>query len=235
MRCPSCNRPYFFLASRGARCRRCGFESATVAWPSYGGYHERRFGGRKAYFERTPRTDPQMREVLAALKLEPGMRVLDLGCGVGDYCAELERMGCEAVGVDRWLEPARLGPPSLVLARMDAARLGFSSQSFDRVCCVNTIEHVREPEALLGEARRVLKKGGRAVFTTFDYEFSFHRFLYDDTHLHEWTLAEFRSLVERYFAVVELYRSGSMFRYYPLNLLAARLLKPEILLIAQKP
>lgn len=175
-----------------------------------------------------------MKEVLAALKLEPGMRVLDLGCGVGDYCAELERMGCEAVGVDRWLEAARRKPSGHVLAKMDAAKLGFSSQSFDRVCCVNTIEHVREPEALLEEVRRVLKRGGIVVFTTFDYEFAFHRFLYDETHLHEWTSSEFRSLVERYFAVVELCRSGSMFRYYPLNLVAARLVKPEILLVAQK-
>lgn len=175
-----------------------------------------------------------MREVVDALALSPGQRVLDLGCGVGDYCAEIKRLGCSVIGVDQDVTAARGRFAEIALAQMDATKLGFSGESFDRISCVNTIEHVREPARLLAEVDRLLRPGGRLVVTTFDYDFLLHRFLYDATHLWEWTLEEFTTLVSHQFAVLDARRSGSFFRYYPANFLIARLLKPELLVVAEK-
>ena len=46
------------------------------------------------------------------------------------------------------------------------APLPFGDSSFDLVLCAETIEHVRDLQFLLSEARRVLEPGGRLAITT---------------------------------------------------------------------
>jgi len=64
----------------------------------------------------------------------------------------------------------------------DAASLPFADRCFDAVTCLEVLEHVAEPELVLGEIGRVLKPGGRAwVSTPFlyplhDAPFDFRRY-----------------------------------------------------------
>lgn len=51
----------------------------------------------------------------------------------------------------------------------DAVSLGFTSATFDRVLCIEVIEHVIQPQLVLEEIARVLKPGGLAVIATPDY------------------------------------------------------------------
>jgi SAM-dependent methyltransferase len=111
----------------------------------------------------TPRA--RLRELLA---LQPGERVLDLGCGAGHELAQLEEDGIIAVGVDAssvmlHASRARLGDQDLEprLAQADGSRLPFRDGVFDACRIERVLQHVDDPAAILAEARRTLRAGGR--------------------------------------------------------------------------
>ncbi len=115
--------------------------------------------------------------------LRPPERVLELGCGYGRVLARLADAGHQVVGVDTSLESllaaraATAGPSHWLLAAMDASALGFRARSFDAVVCIqNGICAFRtDPEKLLREALRVLRPGGRAMFSSYHEAFWPHR------------------------------------------------------------
>jgi SAM-dependent methyltransferase len=111
-------------------------------------------------------------------RLEPGTRLLEVGCGVGAVLAVLgqEFPGLELVGVD--IEQKQLAfarghleragvEASLVEA--DASALPFPDGSFDHVWTMWFLEHVADPVAVLGEARRVLGPAGAITAIEVDY------------------------------------------------------------------
>jgi SAM-dependent methyltransferase len=105
--------------------------------------------------------------------LEPGMRVADLGCGVGmvtAMLAELVGPGGQVVGVDfsgaqiaqaREMLPARLSNVSFVEA--SAADTGLPYGTFDLVYSRFLLIHLTEPMKALREMRNLLKPGGILV------------------------------------------------------------------------
>ena len=99
--------------------------------------------------------------------LEPARRALDIGCGDGRLTAGIPSEQVTAADVSRVaLEraAARLGTEGVLLE--PDAPLPFGDNSFDLVLCAETLEHVRDVQLLLSEARRVLEPGGRLAVTT---------------------------------------------------------------------
>ena len=99
-----------------------------------------------------------------------GDRALDLGCGVGDFAAELARAGAEVVGIEvaeAALARARARHPGLDfrVARVDGP-LPLPDGSFDLVWASEVIEHIADTARWLSEVRRVLAPGGRLLITT---------------------------------------------------------------------
>lgn len=116
---------------------------------------------------------PGTRRVLLDAGLKPGMRVADLGCGVGmttTLLAELVGPTGHVVGVDfsgeqiaqaEELLPADLSNVSFVEA--SATDTGLPRNSFDLVYCRFLLIHLPDPDAALREMRNLLKPDGILV------------------------------------------------------------------------
>ena len=95
-------------------------------------------------------------------------RALDLGCGDGRLSAELdaaELIGADVSGVALARARARLPDARLVELDPDAP-LPLKDGEFDLVLLAETLEHARDVQLLLSEARRVLRPGGTLAVTT---------------------------------------------------------------------
>jgi ubiquinone/menaquinone biosynthesis C-methylase UbiE len=111
--------------------------------------------------------------------LEPGMEVLDLGCGPGSITVGLARYVSPSlvVGVDR--ATAALGHAQALAAdeHLDNVRfeladvyaLPFADDSFDVVYAHQLLQHLADPVGALREAARVLRPGGYVAVRDADY------------------------------------------------------------------
>jgi SAM-dependent methyltransferase len=111
-------------------------------------------------------------QIEAIVRGEAGARVLDLGCGGGHVSYRVAPHVREVVACD--LTPDMLALVKRTADERDlnnisvqqgaAERLPFEEGSFDIVLCRFSAHHWQDMEAGLRQARRVLKKTGRAVF-----------------------------------------------------------------------
>ena len=95
-------------------------------------------------------------------------RALDLGCGDGRLSAQLDAAELVAADVSTVaLDRARSRLPEARLVQLEPDEpLPFPDNDFDLVLCAETLEHVRDVQLLLSEARRVLRPGGELAVTT---------------------------------------------------------------------
>ena len=106
----------------------------------------------------------------ALVCLKAGSRVLDLGCGDGQFTSFLVSLGYEAMGVD-------VSPAAVDLARArhrglrimpleDGGRIPAEETFFDAVWSSEVVEHVFDIHHHLSEINRVLRLDGLYILTT---------------------------------------------------------------------
>ncbi len=104
--------------------------------------------------------------------LKPGSKILEGGCGKGQFVYSLHARGYDATGIDfapKVVEKAKSVIPELNLLVGDVRKLDFTNNSFDGYWSLGVIEHFPEGyEAIGQEMHRVLKSGGY-LFLTFPY------------------------------------------------------------------
>ncbi len=127
-------------------------------------------------------TEQEVEFLVDALGLEPGTRVLDVGCGPGRHALALARLGMVVLGVDR-------SPEFVALARGAAAADGLDAR-FEELD-VRKLEHVegfdaticlcqggfgllggRDDAAVFGRIARTLRPGGRLAVSAFSAAFA---------------------------------------------------------------
>ncbi|MDI6751649.1 MAG: ubiquinone/menaquinone biosynthesis methyltransferase [bacterium] len=93
-----------------------------------------------------------------------GGRVLDVGCGTGDFCIELERAGLKVFGIDSVSDMLKIAKSKIncQLSMADAHHLPFSDNFFDGITIGFALRHLEIP-VFFDEARRVLKPKGKIV------------------------------------------------------------------------
>jgi ubiquinone/menaquinone biosynthesis C-methylase UbiE len=106
--------------------------------------------------------------LLAAARVSPGIRLLDIACGPGHVAAAAEQLGATAIGIDfsaAMVRNAAQLHPSIDFREDDAQQLAFADSSFDRVVANFGLLHMLYPQKACSEARRVLRSGGWFAFT----------------------------------------------------------------------
>lgn len=96
-----------------------------------------------------------------------GGRVLDAGCGAGEYVYALGAEGVDVRGLEyldyKVREWEARHPGDDRVTRGDIGAMPYPDASFDLVLMNEVIEHVPDERAALGEVRRVLRPGGRVL------------------------------------------------------------------------
>jgi SAM-dependent methyltransferase len=118
----------------------------------------------------------------------PG-RLLDVGCGRGEYLAAFARLGFETAGLDVSPRAPQLAAGFAVkVADLDREPVPFAAGSFDFVFCKSVVEHTRRPVNLLARVREALRPGGIAVVMTPSWRHSYRGAFYiDHTHVTPFT------------------------------------------------
>lgn len=111
---------------------------------------------------------PVHEAVLAALT-ERGIhadRLLDVGCGTGNLRNRVRGVCARYVGSDAIRHEGFPADAEFVLANLDTGRVELPDGACDVVACIETIEHVENPRALMRELVRLTAPGGWLVVTT---------------------------------------------------------------------
>ena len=99
------------------------------------------------------------------------MRLADIGGGTGNYALALKREGWQPVVIDRSSAMlSRAAAKGLETLEADAQCLELGDETFDAVMMISMLHHVEDRGAALGEARRILRPGGRLVLMGFTGE-----------------------------------------------------------------
>ena len=101
------------------------------------------------------------RRAIRELRLGSAARVLDLACGTGDFCRELERAGHRPVGFDFSMGMLANAKTAAPLVRADALQLPVGDASADAVTCGFALRNVVSLPGLFAELGRVVRPGGR--------------------------------------------------------------------------
>jgi 2-polyprenyl-3-methyl-5-hydroxy-6-metoxy-1,4-benzoquinol methylase len=101
------------------------------------------------------------------VRWKPGGRLLDVGCGSGDYLTLMKSLGWEVEGVE--FDPAAVAAARKTGLSVRCGSLeeqAYPSESFDAIMMHHVIEHVPDPVASLKECARILKPGGEVLLFT---------------------------------------------------------------------
>jgi SAM-dependent methyltransferase len=123
------------------------------------------------------------RYLFSRYKLPNGGKILDLGCGRGEFLKGFIRCGLDGHGVDR-SAIAKSNCPEVEILQSDLENepLPYSDNSFDAVFSKSVLEHFYYPERLVQEIYRVLNPGGLAITMVPDWESIYKTFYNDYTH-----------------------------------------------------
>jgi len=133
-----------------------------------------RWWDREGEFAPLHRINPLRQGWIEARAPLAGRRVLDVGCGGGILAESMARAGADVLGID-------LAEASLGVARLHALDTGTDVEyraisaeacadempgAFDVVTCLEMLEHVPDPAAVVAACARLVKPGGQVFFST---------------------------------------------------------------------
>ena len=97
-------------------------------------------------------------------------KILEIGCGNGFFLEEAQRQGYEVYGVEPGKKSVDKAKPDIkknIIVNIFKSDQ-FQKDFFDVICCFQTFDHVPNPNDLLKECYKILKKGGLMLFLNHD-------------------------------------------------------------------
>jgi ubiquinone/menaquinone biosynthesis C-methylase UbiE len=128
-------------------------------------------------------------EIVQAAGLEDGMRLIDLGCGSGRLAAALHRsMDVSYVGIDivqALLDYAKSKAPGYQFVLHRGLSIPLEQGSADMVSAFSLFTHLLQSETYiyLEESARILKPGGKIVFSFLEFAEAAHWKIFESTRM----------------------------------------------------
>lgn len=115
--------------------------------------------------------------------IKAGAKLLDFGCGRGEFLNGFIDMGVEGYGVD-FTDAAKKSCPNAEIKQADIENDGlpYPDNYFDVVFSKSVIEHFHNPDILVKEIHRCLKPGGLAIILAPSWEYNYRIYFEDYTH-----------------------------------------------------
>jgi len=184
-------------------------------------------------------------------------RILDIGCGGGRHLVCIKNFK-EKYGIDLSplaIEKAKKNFPSCKFTVSSAYNLPHRSDFFNLVYSIDTIEHLKHPQKMLAEVKRVLKTNGILIIQTPNYPikriYDFINWLNqkkgwrktwrdDPTHFSKFSYLRLRNLLDKYFKIIEIKPRNILLenRIKPIkklkNTFLGRIIGQKIIIVCQK-
>jgi SAM-dependent methyltransferase len=141
-----------------------------------------------------------------------GRRLLDLGCGRGEFLHGFALEGFDAIGIDRSRPSAPKFSEPVVVGDYERSGLPFADGEMEVIFSKSVLEHVFEVSRLLAECRRALAPKGRMITLVPDWKAQFSHFYDDWTHVRPFTLTGLKECIESHGFVI---REARRFRQLP--------------------
>ena len=105
---------------------------------------------------------------LVSYNLQPELKVLDAGCGDGQWgdISQLIHSHPFVVGIDEDEESLNKNTTIKRLVKGDLHKLPFNPSEFDLILCRSVFEHLSDPKKVIAEFKRVLSDHGRVIIST---------------------------------------------------------------------
>ncbi|MCX5809256.1 MAG: class I SAM-dependent methyltransferase [Proteobacteria bacterium] len=127
--------------------------------------------------------DKLARYLSSRYKLPEGSKILDLGCGRGEFLRGFIRCGLDGYGVDQSFIAKSICPEAEILqSNLENEPLPYDDNSFDVIFSKSVLEHFYYPERLVMEIYRIVKPGGLVITMVPDWESVYKTFYEDYTH-----------------------------------------------------
>ena len=148
-------------------------------------------------------------------------RLLDVGCGTGDFIKHAEQVGWDAEGVDLINWGQTYG--GLKIRIGDLACMDIPEESYDVVTAWAVLEHVRNPSLFFNKISTLMKKDGYFIFTVPNVAApGIRHSCHEDVPRHLWLFTP--GTVEAYLdkngmKIRSIFHDGKIYRSYPFGLL----------------
>ena len=134
----------------------------------------------------TPKTnypDLLAKYLFSAYNMKKGQKILEPGCGRGEFLNGFKKMGLDVYGCDLSSFAGEcIKDVEIKVNDVEKEPLPFNSNYFDIVYSKSFLEHLRFPEQFMSEAHRVLKPGGLMITIVPDWEVNYKIYFDDYTH-----------------------------------------------------
>lgn len=139
--------------------------------------------------------DKLARYLSSRYKLPKGSKILDLGCGRGEFLRGFIRCGLNGYGVDQSAIAKSLCPEAEILqSDLENKPLPYNDNTFDIVFSKSVLEHFYFPEKLVMEVYRIVKPNGLVITMVPDWESVYKTFYEDYTHRTPFTVNSLKDI-----------------------------------------
>jgi len=148
------------------------------------------------------------REIEYINGLKPG-RILDIGCGLGYFLSAINKKW-DKYGLEISSKAVKEAEKYCTVYCGDLKEAAYKDSYFDVVFSYNVIEHVENPEEMVTEAYRILKRKGKIIIGTANFDSACarrfgdrYRMFHDETHISLFSDYSLREMLEDFGFEVE--------------------------------